>query len=113
MARRDICVLCRQIPAYLRCTQCSIQFAPYRYLFPNMYLYEADNANPDFIGCCCRTWLSLAITRSYEEIFQPFSGSAGAVGVDTICTADCQTVVRAPSRVGNVVWNPCNCSAYP
>ena len=50
--------------------------APYRYLFPNMYLSVADVANPAFIGGCCQTWISLDIGRFYEEQCQPSSGSA-------------------------------------
>ena len=36
MAGPDICILCRRIPAHLRC----------RYLLPNLYLSVADIANP-------------------------------------------------------------------
>ena len=36
----------------------------------------ADIANPDFLGCCCRTWISLDIGCFYEEQCQPSSGSA-------------------------------------
>ena len=46
-----------RIPAHLRCT--------HRYLLPNMYLFIADIANPDSFVCCCRTWISLDITRLY------------------------------------------------
>ena len=74
--------------------------APYRYQFPNLYLYLADIANPDLFGCGSQTWISLDITRFYEEHCQPSSGSAwlacpkngnrppflGAGVVDTICT---------------------------
>ena len=50
--------------------------APYRYLFPNMYLSVAYLTNPDFLGCCCRTWISLDIARFYDEQCQPSGGSA-------------------------------------
>ena len=45
--------------------------APYRYLLTNMYLSVADIANPDFLGCCCRTWISIDIVRFYEEQCYP------------------------------------------
>ena len=41
--------------------------APYRYLFPNLYLSVADIANPDLFACGSRTWISLDIVRVYEE----------------------------------------------
>ena len=40
--------------------------APYRYLLPNMYFSVADIANPYFLGCCSRSWLSLNIARFYK-----------------------------------------------
>ena len=75
--------------------------APYRYLFPNLYLSVADVANPDLLACGSRTGISLDIARFYQEHCQPSSGSAwpacpkngnrapilGEGGVDTICTA--------------------------
>ena len=74
--------------------------APYRYLLPNLYLSVADIANPDLFACVSRTWISLDISRFYEEHCQPSSGSACPAGqkndyrapiagggrVDTICT---------------------------
>ena len=45
--------------------------APYRYLLANMYLFMADIANPDVIGCCCRTWISFVISCFYEEQCHP------------------------------------------
>ena len=79
----------------------------------------ADIANPDFLGCCCRTWISFVISRFDEEQRQPSSVSAwpacpktlngapflGAGGVDTICTAVCQAAVTATPCVGCVVWS--------
>ena len=69
--------------------------APYRYMFPSKYSSMADIANPDFVGCCWRTWIILDSTRFYEEQYQPSIGSAwpacqkngksGAEGVNTIC----------------------------
>ena len=52
--------------------------APYRYLFPNLYLSVADIAIPDLFACIGRTWISLNIARFYEEHCQPYSGSAWA-----------------------------------
>ena len=46
-----------------------------RYLLPNMYLFEADIANPYFLVRCCQTWTSLDIGPFYEEQCQPSSGS--------------------------------------
>ena len=74
--------------------------APFRYLLPNLYFSVADIVNPVLFACGSRTWISLDITRFYEEHCQPSSGSAwpacqktvigppllGAGGVDTICT---------------------------
>ena len=50
--------------------------APYRYLFPNLYLSVADIANPDLFVCGSRTWISLDITHFYEAHCQSSSGSA-------------------------------------
>ena len=50
--------------------------APNGYLLPNMYLFIADITNPDSFVQCCRTWISLDITRFCEEHRQPSSGSA-------------------------------------
>ena len=50
--------------------------APYEYLLSNRYLFIADIANPDSFVYCCRTWISLDITRFYEEQRQPYSCSA-------------------------------------
>ena len=77
-----------------------IPVAPYRYLLPNLYLSVADIANPDLFACGGRTWISLDITRFYEEHCQPSSGFVlpvcpktvigppllGGGEVDTICT---------------------------
>ena len=64
----QVSVYCvRRIPAHLRCTQCPIHVTLYRYLLPTMYLSVADIANPDLLGCGCRTWKSLDIARFYEE----------------------------------------------
>ena len=41
--------------------------APFRYLLANMYLSVADIANPDFLGCYCRTCINLDIASFYEE----------------------------------------------
>ena len=41
--------------------------APYRHLISNMYLSVSDSANPYFLVCCCRTWISLDIARFYDE----------------------------------------------
>ena len=49
---------------------------PYHYLLPNLYLYVADNANPDLFVCGSRTWISLDIAHFSEEHCQPSSGSA-------------------------------------
>ena len=68
---------------------------PYGYLLHNMYLFIADIANPDSFVCCCRTWISLDITRFSEEQRQPSSGSAWPA---------CQkTVNRAPIAGGGEV----------
>ena len=70
------CVLCS---ADTSASYVHIVFNPvasYRYLLPNIYLSVADIANPDFLGCCCRTWISLDIARFYEEQCQPSIGSA-------------------------------------
>ena len=59
--------LCIVLDGYLRIV-CGLVFNPvalYRYLLPSMYLSEADIANPDFIGCYCRT--SFDLSRFYEE----------------------------------------------
>ena len=64
--------------------------APYGYLLPNMYLFIAVITNPDSFVRCCRTWMSLDITRFCENQRQPSSGSQlGAGRFDTICTAVC------------------------
>ena len=64
--------------------------APYRYLFPNMYLSVVNIANPDFLGCC-RTWISLDIACFCEEQC-PKNGKSepllGTGGADPISTAD-------------------------
>ena len=49
--------------------------APYRYRLPTVSLSVADIANPDFLVCCCQTWIRL------------------------------QTVMTAVPRVGCVVWS--------
>ena len=43
--------------------------APYRYMFPNVYLSVTDMANPDLLACGFRTCISLEIeiARYYEE----------------------------------------------
>ena len=59
--------LCIVLGGYLRIV-CGLVFNPvalYRYLLPSMYLSEADIANPDFIGCYCRT--SFDLSHFYEE----------------------------------------------
>ena len=50
--------------------------APYGYLFPTVYLFMVDMANPDLFVCSCRTWVCLDTTRFYEKQRQPSSGSA-------------------------------------
>ena len=49
---------------YLRIIGVPNYVAPYRYLLPYIYLSVADIENPDFPGCCCRTWISLDIHLS-------------------------------------------------
>ena len=44
--------------------------SPYRYLLPNMYLSVSDIANPDLLACSSQTWISIVITRFYEEYCQ-------------------------------------------
>ena len=75
--------------------------AYYRYLLPTMYLFMADIANADLF--VCRIWISLDITRFYEEQRQPSSGFTrpacsktvnlapflGVGAFDNICTAVC------------------------
>ena len=88
--------------------------APYGYLFPIVYLFMADIANPDLIVCGCRTWIHLDITHFYEEHRQPSSSLhgglvqkngksgtplLGAGGFDTIYTAKFVTAVTAPPLI--------------
>ena len=93
--------------------------APYRYLLPNSYLSVADIANPDLFACGSRTWISIDITRFYEEHCQSSSGSAwpacpktgnrapiaGGGRVQHNLHRVYQTAVTAPPRVGRVVWS--------
>ena len=67
-----LCILQVQVSVY--CAR-QIPVAPFRYLLPNLYLSVADIANPDLFACGGRTWISLDITRFYEEHCQPSSGS--------------------------------------
>ena len=70
--------------------------APYRYMFPNVYLFVVDIMNLD-LCVCCQTWMCLDITRFYEEQCQPFSGCTWPAcpqnflnrgeSFDAICTA--------------------------
>ena len=71
--------------------------APSRYILPNLYLSVVDIANPNLLGCGCRTWISLDIALFYEDSASHPLLWAG--GVDTIC----QTAVTAPPFVGCVV----------
>ena len=76
MAGSGICVLCL---ADVCASEVHLVFnhvAPYGYRLPNMYLFIADISNPDSFVLCCRIWISLDITRFYEEQRQPSSGSA-------------------------------------
>ena len=78
----------------------------------------ADIANPDLFVCGSRTWISLDISRFYEERCQPSSGSAwpvcpktvigppllGAGGVDTICTWFARPLCRLePHEVNHIL----------
>ena len=92
--------------------------APYRYLLPNMYLSVADIVIPDLFACGSRTWISLDISRFYEEHCHPSSGSAwpacpingnwapiaGGGRSRHNLHRVCQTAMTAPPRVGCVVW---------
>ena len=91
--------------------------APYRYLLPNMYLSVTDNANPYFFGIVVGAGLvstSTAFMRSsaihpagpHDRLAKEVNRApnAGAGGVESICTADCQTAVTAPLCVGCVDW---------
>ena len=77
--------------AHLRCILFN-PVAPYQYLLPTVYLFMADNANPDLFVCGCRTWICLDITRLYEEQRQQSSGST--------LPACLKTINRAPITVG-------------
>ena len=73
---------------------------PYRYLL--------STVNPYFLGYCGRTWISLHIARFYEEqCHVRLAQKNRQEGVDTICTADCQTTVTAPPHVDCVSWSRC------
>ena len=79
----------------------------------------ANIANPDLFACSCWTWIILDIACFYEEQCQPSSESAWPAcpnndksethfwgwGVNTICTAVCQTTVTASPRVSWVIWS--------
>ena len=101
----QVSVYCaRRILAHLRYNQCSILLHLIRYLLLNMYLSVVDIANPDFIGCCCRSWISFKIACFYEEQCRPSSGFPNTVNLAPIsggrrgphiCTADYQTAVTA------------------
>ena len=94
--------------------------APFRYLFPTVYLFMADIAKPDLFVCSCRTCIYLDITRFHEEQCQPSSGSAwtafpknvksGPHGygpeVLTQFGQEFVTAVTAPPLVRCVVWSP-------
>ena len=71
MADPGICVLCSADTCASWVRPVFNHVAPYRYLLPNMYLSVADITNLDFLGCCCRTWMSLVIARFCEEQCEP------------------------------------------
>ena len=84
-----------QVQVYVYCSQrlptCPSYVHPvfnpvalYRYLLPNMYLSVVDIANPDFLGCCCRTCNIHGISRFYEQQCQPSSGSAWLACLKTV-----------------------------
>ena len=76
MAGPGICVLCLAGTCASEVHPVFNHVAPFGYLLPNMYLYIEDITNPDLLILCCRTWISIDITRFYEEQCQPSSGSA-------------------------------------
>ena len=71
-----ICVLCLADTCATEVHPVFNPVAPSGYLLSNMYLFIADITNPDSFDSCCRTWISLDITRFCEEQRQPSSGSA-------------------------------------
>ena len=93
---RSIVLLPLVYMAHVYCSECvgiCGNVAPYRYLFPTIYLSVADIANPvgphhRFVQTTCNSlqWL-------------------GAGGVDTICKATYQTAVTASPCVFCVVWS--------
>ena len=102
----------RRIPAHIRCTQCSI------------LLHLIDIC---FLTCICmwqisqiQTFLGVVVVGSGVVSTLPFVRSSssrlaqktvnrdlldGGRRVNTICTADYQTPVTDPPRVGCVVWS--------
>ena len=71
MAGPVICILCYA-------TTCASWLHPvfkpvalYRYLLLNLYMCEADIANPDLCPAVCRTKIRLNISRFYDEPCQP------------------------------------------
>ena len=69
-----ICVLCLPDTCTSKVHPVFNPVVPYGYLIPNMLI--AGITNPDSCVCCCRTWISLDITRFCEKQRQPSSGSA-------------------------------------
>ena len=63
---RYLYIVPRRIPAHVRCSQCSILLQLFDICFlPCICLWQIS-PNPDLFVCCCRTCISLDITRIYE-----------------------------------------------
>ena len=91
----------------------------YVYLFPNLYLSEAEIANPDLFACICRTLIVLTspafmIRTSHpvgpHDWISPKNGNrapiaGGGRGWHNMHRV-CQIPVTAPPRVVCVVWSP-------